>query len=405
MSILLPTPRTVHKLESRASAAAKRIEDLIQRTAMERGAAVAWGQFLDGPRAAEQYGIYGTTAAVRILASRDYTLANGLVRRALLGLPEVEPRDASESMYDLEDLSLTLKTAALLSASAPGEKWFTSREQVADRLLTQLIDDQGWGHTTTDPLPAVLPTAQVLAALSRERFFRAEERCLRVVLWLSERIVEDAQLPIHELSSALMALSSYKSPGSGHGPYEHAMGIGAQRLGQWATDRDSARIGETAAHHYSVTLSQRPRNHYMFFQPDLLAGTALLLVGPPATSRSYILSVGQEATRNVLRHDGYRNRDRRVATLDQLAALTFLQEFHRAAAGQPADLLPRPVAMVSVGAGRKLATAIVLLALAVLGTALGFDGDLSTWVRTASSVVAALAVGLLGSALWSWGGS
>ncbi len=146
------TLKGLAQLSERTAEARRRIADSFESSAVQVNGHVAWGQFLDAPRKAGQFGIYGTSAAIQVLAASGHGVNSPLISRALTALPALKASAKGKNLYDDTDLSITFKIAAILQAAQPGQLHFKSEEPAEKLLLSQLIERHGWGnyHGTTD---------------------------------------------------------------------------------------------------------------------------------------------------------------------------------------------------------------------------------------------------------------
>lgn len=406
IAAVIQTRRGIRKLAQQASEAMSRIEGLFSRTALSIDGMVAWGQFLDAPRQESQFGIYGTAAAIQVLAAAGVPPQNRLIAHALEGLPFVEPRGDSEKRYDSADVFLTHKAAFLLSAAQPGSPEFTTREPIEDRILERLIDSRGSGDFAfpegQDDVPNVLATTTTLLALARDREFRSMPQCESVLRWLCRNIINDGGLKAHEVALALLALVAYRSVGVRVQEYPTAQEVCTRRLVDWARHRERALLGQNVENHYWVPLPGVGRNHYMFYLPDILVALALLLASNPQPTRQFVLRVVKQTADNTLEHDGYRSpSNTRLCSVDQLWVYLLLAEFSTVAKDDATRLLPELyVALTSTPLQRICAT-VILLALGTAATVLGL-GTHAIGTRAAGLVMASLFLAVLGTALYSW---
>jgi len=367
---------------------------------------LAWGQFLDGPRQESQFGIYGTSAAIQVLAAAGFPPENRLIAQALEGLPLVEPRSEAEKRYDPADTFLTHKAAFLLSAAQPGADHFTGREPIMDRILDRIIDSRGWGDYAfpegQDNVPNILATATTLLALARHREFRSTERCESILRWLCRSIRDDGGLLAHHNALAALALVAYSAPGEQLEDYPEARSICVGRLIEWARHRDSALLGQTVEHHYWVPLPGAGRNHYMFYLPDILAALALLRAGNPQPTRRFVLGVVEEAVNNSLKHEGYKTASNaRICSVDQLWVYRLMAEVSQLTTTNLTRLLPKLYVIVTSSPLRRISMFVGLLALGTGATVLGL-GTHTIGTRALALGLASIALGVLATAIFSW---
>jgi hypothetical protein len=401
------TSNGLTRLSKRASESRRHLADLFEKSAVRIDSAVAWGQFLDAPRKAGQFGVYGTSAAIQVLSAFGHTPNSPLLSKALAALPEVEPRGENESLYDSTDLSITFKEAAILDAAQPGQAQFSYQESIETILLSQLIDGHGWGNyydpSDQDDSPRLLPTAHALIALRRSREFRTSKQCEAILTWLCEYANSDGPALIHEAALALLALIEYQSPGITLPPYQTARQRLLDQVARWAQDRHTNTIGEIASYHYWALNQGNQHNHYMFYVPDLLVALALLRAGNPRPTRRKILHLMDILCTEIAAQGGYRAKaSQRIATVDQLWAYRLLEEFSARFAVSPAKLMPPAAYLVSASPARRLGTALALFALGALGTLVTILDWLNVILRVTGGVLATVSLGLLASFLFVW---
>jgi hypothetical protein len=400
------TRRGIRRLGQKATEAMRRIEDLFSRTVLNIDGLLAWGQFLDGPRQQNQFGIYGTSAAIQVLAAAGFPPENRLIEQALEGLPLVDPRSEAEKRYDVADAFLTHKAAFLLSAAQPGGNHFTIREPIEDRILDRIIDSRGWGDYAfpqgQDNVPNVLATATTLLALARDREFRSTERCESTLRWLCRSIRNDGGLLAHENAVAALALVSYTNPGEEIEDYEPARDICVHRLIDWARRRDPAILGQNIEHHYWVPLPGIGRNHYMFYLPDVLVALALLRLDNPQTTRQFVLRVVNDTADNTLEHGGYKSpSNARISSVDQLWIYLLMAELSKLADADPNRLLPKLYVIATNSHLRRISLSAGLLTLGSGATALGL-GTHTIGARALALGLATVVLGILATAIYSW---
>ena len=401
------TIKGLDRLARRVVEAQSSLVHLVEQSALHLDGAVTWGQFLDSPRKVGQYGIYGTSAAIRILAGADHTENSPLISKALRALPEVGPSDLSERIYDSTDLAITFKVTAILDAAQPQRLKFESVEPIETRILAQVIDGHGWGnyHDTADQddSPRLLPTAHAMISLRRSRQFRTSGACARILDWFCHEVLRGQPLPKHEAALALLVLVEYASEGVQSCAYGTARADLQEQLTIWAQRERTPILAETTSNHYWAVSNGVPHNQYLFYVPDLLGALALLRSGNPKKARRRVLKIVDALCSSISAQNGFRSAtSRRIASVDQLWAWLLLQEFHQIHQQQP-QLLVRPLAyLVTATLFRRFAASTTMAVVGALGTLAGVLGSLPVVVRAAGGAIATVSLGLLVSLLVVW---
>ncbi|GLH95599.1 hypothetical protein [Phytohabitans aurantiacus] len=401
------TIKGLDRLAKRAIEAETVLVRRVQRSAIHNGDIVAWGQFLDDPRRVRQFGIYGTSAAVRILAGAGHTENSPLISRALRALPEVEPRDTTEDLYDATDLSITFKVASLVEAAQPQRERFEKVEPIETRLISQVIDNRGWGnysdHTDQDDAPRLLPTAHAMLALRRSRSFRASPMCEKILAWFCQEAIRGHPLPVHEAALALQVLIEYEGEGTHVDVYRTARQDLLSQLTKWATTNRGQMLTETTANHYWSVNDGIQHNQYVFYVTDILGALTLLRAGNPAPARRRVLGIVDKLSKMIITNDGFRSTtSRRVSSVDQLWAWLLLQEFGRRHQARPKILLPPAAYYISATPVRRVVATLSMVTAGAVGTLVTFGPEVHVALRVMGGVIAAVILGLLASLLVVW---
>jgi hypothetical protein len=311
------------------------------------------------------------------------------------------------TIYDRTDFGITFKLASVLAADEPGKAEFENMEPAEDALRRSVIDAHGWGHyhygeASRDTAPRFLPTVAAMLSLHRSRDLKSSDQADSVLRWICERLLDDAELLPAEAAIASLVLTEYESTGARVAKYREARETATTRLSRWVRGRRQA-IGEMTSYHYTVCESGGERNHYVFYPTDVVVALALLRAGNPSGVREYTLDVVQYVCGHVERHGGLPARaTNRIATVDQMWALRLLSCFEQVARAAPQTLAPKVAQLVSANPTRKAVTASVLTLLGVAGTLIYWDEDLATVLRVTAASTAAVALAILGTALWTW---
>lgn len=243
--------------------------------------AMKWGQFIDVPISSNQTGIYGTSTVVVMFAARGYRMDTTV--RLLPGVT-----DPSALEFDVSDLQITYKAAAVVSALA-AVRYDGAHEMMACRfLLSGIIDGQGWGHHTVDGelgAPNVLATAHALSALSGIEDIDAE-LLEGPADWLSAQVLNDRSLSALELAFAVIALAELRRAGIGP-ERPDVMRRGAKALRAWLRYVGTEQTVYQQIHFW-VPKPGEQRNHHLTFPVQVVVGTALALCSPGTGSRSLL---------------------------------------------------------------------------------------------------------------------
>lgn len=170
----------------------------------EEGQLAAWGQYLDLRQRgiSRQYGIYGTTAGIQVLAMHDAQVHAELVSTAEAILPltgsdtsDTEARKIRD-YFTQKDLQVTYKVTALVDAIRPDLESLQGRHPAIERLLEMRHRGGGWPDFRSASLdgfhgPKVHATAVALLSLSRFPDVRASDDCREAVEWLARHVEPD----------------------------------------------------------------------------------------------------------------------------------------------------------------------------------------------------------------------
>ncbi|GAB4083949.1 hypothetical protein GCM10028784_05790 [Myceligenerans cantabricum] len=369
-------------------------ESIIAAARLTPGHVMVWGQFADAPAWAVQTGIYGTSAAVVMLAARGRDMV-GTVRL----LPGVAEPSAAE--FDTSDLFITHKASAVVDALSAVRFGPTRTTAAYLSLASGVIDGQGWGHHVVPDEPedpSVLATAHALIALSG-----VDEMDARMlegpVAWLGSRVLDDGPLGMLELAFAVIALARLRHAGIGP-ESERALRRGVDALDSWLRQAQGEPIRYEQIHYWVPKPAER-RNHYMTFPLQVVAGTALLLAGAPARSRAHLGGLADHLCRAVEADGGLRSTlTERIGVVDAGMVDQFFAAY---LAAQPSSTRPRRVFGRLLRA-RWLHRAIVFLVLVVAAfwswrVAAGEDGAML--VSSLANIAFALVTGVLGSMAYS----
>lgn len=292
----------------------------------------AWGQYLDEPPRNQQIGIFGTAAAIEIIALATEKLSDH--SRSSLGTLPFSPaeydspsaRKARTEAIDKNDLKTTFKVAALVHAwNALPQGTLSGKELAAQSLLDLRTADGGWSDSKDDGhLQTAQPYATAVALFA-----------LRSAGKLTVPIASSAVAALHVSSDdkfgiSLWALLSLALDGldsnldSTCGDVLHDARI---QVRQWVR---TARPSKTAfaIDGYDFQTAEREsggngrRYAFMFYMPHCMVGLSILKSSElmrRAQERAYAQRVvgayaDEVKSRGLVRPEG-RNRDSTVEAL------------------------------------------------------------------------------------------
>ncbi|WP_454853157.1 hypothetical protein [Promicromonospora soli] len=382
-------------LEQRVRGARRRLgETIIAAARLTPGHDMVWGQFADAPARASQTGIYGTSAAVTMLAARgrDLTATVSL-------LPGIT--DSPAAVFDASDLFITHKASAVVEALVAVDHPDVRSTTACLRLSSGIVDGQGWGHHVVpgEPeAPSVLATARALTALSA--IDRMDPEILEgPAAWLRSRILDDGPLGTVELAFAVIALARLQRAGIGASRAD-ALQRGAHALHDWLRQVHAGPILYEQIH-YWVPKPGEQRNHYMTFPVQVVVGIALVLSGSAGRSQSLLRDLANSLCHAVEADGGLRSTlTERIGMVDASLVDQFFLEY---LAAQPASTHRRR-ALGRLARARWLHRALVFLVLVVVAfwswyVAAGDSRPLSA--ASIANIAFALVTGILGSMAYS----
>lgn len=276
----------------------------VKRDQRIHGLRPAWGQFLDLDVGNRQVGIYGTSAAIQVLAGDPVGGASPV--EALPVLPGLPMTDVAASLNP-EDLALTLKCTAVVDALtatktsaplAPAERLLLD-SMVATADLSQPVPRStvgtyaGWGlatdHVSVDfshVYPDVLSTAHVVLALrgarTAERVAPTERSAVDLKLahaarWAWDQVKASSDASEVEWALTYLALKTYEGQPDALGMPVSKMLRDLQRV--LRKRMRGLRISElrpAEPRFYSIRrLGARTENHYVTFPVRSVVAWAL----------------------------------------------------------------------------------------------------------------------------------
>lgn len=331
----------------------------------------AWGQFLEirghsvQQPLGNQYGIYGTSAAVQMLATHsggqsgnlDLVLSGSTVLPLVLSDPQNSYAPLHEHFLRKQDLLVTFKLASLLDAanclteiSLP-TGYTVDKQALVSRLLDLRRHGEGWPDYKSDREwlgPNTHATAVAALALSKQTPTpEALTACREALGWFKDEEPLEKQ-SIATLSMIVMALSGPALSGGGN--HNAASDQARKKMAELRTDceclvRDWIRDNAPTEVQRSLEgteywLPQAPATPgdggasqftYLFYLPHILAGLAVL--SSPRLRRRYaarrfILLVIERVTREINQHGCFIAAGRSmVSTVEHLWLYRLLHEF------------------------------------------------------------------------------
>jgi hypothetical protein len=317
------------------------------------GSLVAWGQYLDLRRRnlSQQYGIYGTSSGLQVLAMHDPTVYRTIIEAAAGTLPLVAAnvsdvaRPIHQYFLDKGDLNVVYKVAALADAVRPDLDDVPDPHDVVRALLDLRTQGGGWGYFRRPELdefqsPNVHATSTALLALGRFSIFRASPDRTEALTWLA-RNVNTSSLSISTLSMILLALELLSDVES-----EPPDIAGLRRncrsvVTNWArrsAAEDTKRTIEATEYLIPKPRADTPLDNYehefvfMVYLPHCLAALALMKVGNIRDRhvRRYIVSVVRIVADHICSARSFVAAGRNLeSSVEHLWIYRLLREFER----------------------------------------------------------------------------
>jgi hypothetical protein len=311
--------------------------ELLVRTTSGKPAAdvVGWGQYLDDEhRTGQQWGLYGTAAAVQILAlltraAGNLAADNPLIAGALRLLPE-DPDQGHELLEQKRaqhDFANVLKLAAIAEALRPdaGQIPADLEPAIVRRLRDLALAEGGWttrpeGTAEREVRERDLATAYILHAWRR---YDLGDVGLEARRWLARRVTDGEPIKGLDLL-ALVGLALTAHPLHPNDPQvvQQAIERADSRLVAWAREQADIRIDRPMFNGFSVGTT----TDYLFLHPEILAALYFVRRGDPGPTRAFVLSVARAVAENIERNRGLMVSNGVIATVDQLWATRFLLE-------------------------------------------------------------------------------
>jgi hypothetical protein len=263
---------------------------------------VAWGQYLDlqQHRLSNQFGIYGTSAGIQVLALHDARLHQNLWKLALRILPvdrndvDVADRhahDVRNYFINKNDLDVPYKVSALVDAIQPeATRVPGSRYHAVELLLYLRLRGGGWPDFRAAGLeqynaPKVHATACALLALARFPDVQATDDWREAVGWLARNLTPELN-SIATLSICLLALAGPASTAPAGSESAQLYETCLRAVVEWskrAWPNDVLRTLEATeylvpGHHNRTPLADHEFT-FLLYSPHCLATLALMRCG------------------------------------------------------------------------------------------------------------------------------
>jgi hypothetical protein len=321
----------------------------------------AWGQYLDdGHRSPTQWGLYGSSAAVQILATlthwdeqqdADQKVATEFQVAARV-VPLPENLDAIDPLFDDKrekgDFASPVKLAFVIEALRPDDVRIprSSEPAIFSQVVANAVDGEFW--TTRQPedpgykeYDRVFPTATMLYALRRYECAGADPVCKQARRWLAGEVLRPvgrrpspAQTPSMLALVGLALNHPYRNAKLEHDDIGRAIehcrtrllsGFTRERRVVVESDRRLAVLGFRRARRIVldrpvfIGFSTGETHDYIFLHPEIVVALFLLDIGNPPVGRRFVLDVVSALLANIDENDrGFMGQSEMLTTVDQL---------------------------------------------------------------------------------------
>ncbi|GAA2218876.1 hypothetical protein GCM10010413_06150 [Promicromonospora sukumoe] len=358
-----------------------------------------WGQFVDVPARSRQFGIYGTCAALSVLARHDRD-----TRPTLRVLPQIEPESATHPRFDASDLLLTFKVTAIVEALGVSKLSDAKDQPIVRTLVDGLVDDQGWGDhlVSSEPEPPrVLATSQALIALVPFCGGGPARRFDGPVAWLQGELSNNSGLDTIEIAFGCLALARMRDAGLGLDDTDSVIRQTTRSLAPWLRGRWSTPL-EYVQYHYYVPAPDDARNHQVSFPLQIIVALALLTSGSWRPARHAVHGIAGDLFDTVERNGGTRSTASKrqpmvdINWVDQLLEIYLRQQALRPVSWRLTGILRR-MRWLS-----RLAVLALLLAVTVVATVIAVDPGISALTTAVVTTVVAISSGIATSVIQVW---
>ncbi len=322
-------------LAGRAFEAGASIDTQLGKRRIDVEGAAAWGQFIDEDHhSTEQWGLFGTTAAVRTLSLRaDPPLDLRHISEGLTLIPtdRSAPDPRLQSKVRKGDLQNVIRLAFIAEALTPGRTSVPKAERppIVGEIFDLARGQPYWSPTSAvdgDSLSEgdVFTTSYVLYALRRYEDPVGELRPHR--LWLASQLKSRRVVRSRPDLVALLGLAmlSVRPDPQAPGPLTEALESCKQELKTWQRSEPSLVLHRPLFHGFNFGAF----TDYVFLHPEIVAALFLLKAGNPRPTRRYVINVVVDLVANIDRHGYFEGRPGMGATVDQMWASQLLHSFH-----------------------------------------------------------------------------
>ncbi len=322
-------------LAARSLEAGAAIDTQLGKRRVDVGGAAAWGQFLDEDHySPDQWGLFGTAAAVRALSLRaDPPLDLRHIRDGLRLLPRDRAKfdSALQPKVNKGDLQNVIRLAFVAEALEPERDSVPTadRPPIVSEIFDLARDEPFWAPTSAVAGAAqadgdVFSTAYVLYALRRYEQPIGELRAHR--LWLATQLRTQRKVRTRPDLVALVGLALLPRNSDPENPQPIQDGIARCRseLIAWQRREPGIVLHRPLFHGFNFGRF----TDYVFLHPEIIAALFLLQAGSPRRTRRYVAHVVRDLVENIEDHDYFEGRPGMGATVDQMWASKLLHLFY-----------------------------------------------------------------------------
>jgi hypothetical protein len=325
----------VADLAARSLEAGAAIDTQLGKRRVDLGDAAAWGQFVDEDHySPDQWGLFGTSAAVRTLSLRaDPPLDVRHIRDGVRLLPRdrnaFDPR--LQKKVDKGDLQNIIRLAFVAEALEPGRDDIPAgdRPPIVSEIVALARGEPYWSPTSAvrgapQAEGDVFTTAYVLYALRRYENPIGELRAHR--LWLASQLEGQRKVRVRPDLVALVGLAMLPRAKDPHDPQPIKDGLERckQELLGWQRREPSIVLHRPLFQGFNFGSF----NDYVFLHPEIVASLFLLQAGSPRRTRRFVAHVVGELVENIEDHGYFEGRPGMGATVDQMWGSQLLDVFY-----------------------------------------------------------------------------
>jgi hypothetical protein len=391
----------IASLAAEALEAGALIDSRLADKRVDVAGAASWGQFLDDDHySPHQWGLFGTTAAVRTLSLRASPVeANRHIREAF----PLIPRDRTtydarlQPKVDKGDFQNIIRLAFVAEALEPARDHIAlgERPPIVQDILACSGGQPHWNATSavSGAPPGegdVFTTAYVLYALRRYEDPPGELREYRI--WLANQLMTRRDIRSQPDVVALVGLALHTRRPDPHDPQPVRAAIERCReeLLRWQA-RAKIVLDRPLFHGFTFIRW----TDYVFMHPEIVASLFFLQIDNPRSSRRFVARVVEGLVENIDEHHYFEGRPGMGATVDQLWASRLLDAFYRANAEQTR----RHILMPPLIATRRTRWILIVVALVVFA---GLSAIIGPAGGAAGAAIAVLIAAVI-NVLVAWG--